>query len=243
MSSFAGTAPGKPAPPSGPLYNWQIYHQLRVPLLNCPSSPLPTTKTETTNSETRALGAPEQIEIQMSNYVGINGAYEDPARREFGFPVQPTFWTGFARSLYNGVITSNDDLGSATKFAAITDGLSNTFAVGEQSDYVIDTLNGNAKRDIRASGWYGGAWSGGPGGHDQWWLNVTGIRFPINGLGGAGFGWEQPYYKHTMINSTHAGGAQFLMADGSVQFVSESIDFWTLMALADRRDGVPVGQY
>jgi prepilin-type processing-associated H-X9-DG protein len=39
------------------------------------------------------------------------------------------------------------------------------------------------------------------------------------------------------IKSQHVGGAQILMCDGSVHFISENIDYMTLQRLGDRRDG------
>jgi prepilin-type processing-associated H-X9-DG protein len=42
--------------------------------------------------------------------------------------------------------------------------------------------------------------------------------------------------------SYHVGGAQFLMTDGSVQFMSENIDYPTYCYLGDRYDGNPIGQ-
>jgi prepilin-type N-terminal cleavage/methylation domain-containing protein/prepilin-type processing-associated H-X9-DG protein len=42
------------------------------------------------------------------------------------------------------------------------------------------------------------------------------------------------------FRSAHTGGAHFLMVDGSVQFLSESIDMQTYNWLGDRKDGNPV---
>jgi len=43
--------------------------------------------------------------------------------------------------------------------------------------------------------------------------------------------------------SYHVGGAQFLFADGSVQFLSENIDYETYCNLGDRFDGNPIGDF
>ncbi|HVJ84533.1 MAG TPA: DUF1559 domain-containing protein [Caulifigura sp.] len=43
--------------------------------------------------------------------------------------------------------------------------------------------------------------------------------------------------------SYHVGGATFLMADGSVRFISENINYPTYCYLADRADGQVVGEF
>ena len=45
------------------------------------------------------------------------------------------------------------------------------------------------------------------------------------------------------FRSRHAGGAQFLLGDGSVRFISENIDHPTYQAVGGRNDGVTVGQF
>jgi prepilin-type processing-associated H-X9-DG protein len=42
------------------------------------------------------------------------------------------------------------------------------------------------------------------------------------------------------FKSKHPGGAQFVLCDGSVQFLTESIAYDTYQRLGDRRDGNPV---
>ncbi len=43
--------------------------------------------------------------------------------------------------------------------------------------------------------------------------------------------------------SYHEGGAQFVLADGSVRFLSENLDFQTYCYLGDRADGQVVGEF
>ena len=43
--------------------------------------------------------------------------------------------------------------------------------------------------------------------------------------------------------SVHPGGVQVLLADGSVRFVSETIDLTTWRALATIAGGEPIGEY
>jgi prepilin-type N-terminal cleavage/methylation domain-containing protein/prepilin-type processing-associated H-X9-DG protein len=45
------------------------------------------------------------------------------------------------------------------------------------------------------------------------------------------------------FKSKHPGGANFAMADGSVRFISDIIDYHNYQRLGDRRDGEPVDPY
>jgi prepilin-type processing-associated H-X9-DG protein len=45
------------------------------------------------------------------------------------------------------------------------------------------------------------------------------------------------------FSSLHPGGAQFVFADGSVHFLSETLDYLTFARLARIQDGQPVGQF
>lgn len=45
------------------------------------------------------------------------------------------------------------------------------------------------------------------------------------------------------FKSKHPGGAQFVLADGSTQFLSQTIDYLTYQRLGDRWDGQPVGNF
>ena len=42
------------------------------------------------------------------------------------------------------------------------------------------------------------------------------------------------------FHSLHPGGAQFVMVDGSAQFIGQDINLTTIRRLGDRRDGQPV---
>ncbi|HIF00922.1 MAG TPA: DUF1559 domain-containing protein [Fuerstia sp.] len=45
------------------------------------------------------------------------------------------------------------------------------------------------------------------------------------------------------FKSRHTGGAQFILADGSVHFISENIDYMLYQRLGDRRDGETIGEW
>jgi prepilin-type N-terminal cleavage/methylation domain-containing protein len=81
------------------------------------------------------------------------------------------------------------------------------------------------------------------------------VNFPVIGYGEANFTWTSYTPQNPKgcshwdarntgqgFKSLHKGGAQFVLVDGSVQFLSESIDYITYNRLGDRRDGVPLGE-
>ena len=45
------------------------------------------------------------------------------------------------------------------------------------------------------------------------------------------------------FRSRHPQGAQFVFGDGSVHFISQTVNYATYQRLGGRRDGLPVGDY
>jgi prepilin-type N-terminal cleavage/methylation domain-containing protein len=126
------------------------------------------------------------------------------------------------------------------RFRDVIDGESQVIMVGE-------TLP--QKSDHFHRGWlnYNGTWA----------MTVGPINFPVIGMGEPGFNWGNPgangvnphscthwsnWSTTNAFKSQHKGGAQFVLVDGSVQFLSENIDYVTYNRLGDRRDGVPFGE-
>ncbi len=111
----------------------------------------------------------------------------------------------------------------------ITDGSSNTIAIGE----------------IRPKC----SWHARDG-----WMHINALWFattcPINYKNcpdepgyDAGCAASSAWSCDMGFKSRHPGGAQFVFADGSVHFLSETIDYETYQRLGDRRDGRTVGPY
>ncbi len=100
------------------------------------------------------------------------------------------------------------------KLRTATDGLSNTFLVGE----------GVVSQDFHSAALFAdGDWAscGIP-------LNFFLVGVPDSEIK------EDRWFEVRGFKSLHPGGAQFVMADGSVHFISESIDHDTYRALATR---------
>lgn len=238
MMQFSGTNfSNQGAPPN---LNWSVIQQLRVPILNCPSSVLPIVRSQSTNSATQALGAPATLTYQVADYSGVAGGYYLPKTTTVP---SGGVWTGYGWDHQVGVIVNLGPGVSPRNLAKLTDGSSNTLAVGEHSSYTIRDSD-KVKVDARSTNWAGGAWGNGPGNHAWlgWSLAVTVPRYGIN-YNGPGYGHEIPYGGHTGFRSSHTGGAQALLADGSVRFLSENINFDTLLALSIGDDGTVLGEF
>lgn len=118
------------------------------------------------------------------------------------------------RSNYAGAIGHGGKRGFyQVRLNEVTDGLSNTFAIGEQDSDPTDPM---------------AAWADTP--------KVSCAR-PLNGRDPGGLKFAD------VFRSRHDGGAHFLIGDGSVRFVSESIDFNTYQALGTANGGEVVGEF
>jgi prepilin-type processing-associated H-X9-DG protein len=102
------------------------------------------------------------------------------------------------------------------KLKDITDGQSKTFMVGE----------GVVSQDFHSAALFAdGDWAS---------CNVP-LNFFLLGLDEQGV--TDQWYQMRGFRSMHPGGAQFVMGDGSVQFVQEGIDHKTYRGLATRNGG------
>jgi prepilin-type processing-associated H-X9-DG protein len=144
----------------------------------------------------------------------------------------------------------------AIRITAITDGTSNTIMVGEQSDWATPRQTNPIYDDIRSSD-SRGAFMGtshttqpkGPGSltncggsnnnNCHRCYNTTTIVWPL-GRKQYQFASMGDQRCGTPIQSVHPGGANVLFADGSVQFLTDTLDVNTFMNLVDRDDGNPV---
>ncbi|MDO5554296.1 MAG: DUF1559 domain-containing protein [Planctomycetia bacterium] len=179
---------------------------------------------------------------QRIDYVGLSGAYEDPAGR---LRVKASW--GIVAD--HNMLTINEN----KSFASFLDGTSNTFVVGEQSAKV--RIKATDER-LWLSSNHGGGWWGGLEFQERtireacikspaqnlvgYPIGLTCVRYPINFVvpsSSALFGVSYLYGSNTILNSNHPGGAQFCSGDGSVRFVSETIEFVSLTQLCTFDDG------
>lgn len=213
-------------------YNNEILKGLVVPVYNCPSSPFDPIKTTDRGSSTTE-------ESQKHDYVGIAGAYPDPANR-LGQCGSGTYgW--FCR---NGLLTANESktIGDAK------DGTTNTIIIAEQSGMVSVEESGTlVAYPIRAN--YAGGWAGmsdsrtankASGGYYAM-AGLTTVRWALNAPTAVVGSSDRCYMTNTLLNSSHPGVVNVLMADGSVQSLGDSMDVVILRQLCSADDGLPLG--
>jgi prepilin-type N-terminal cleavage/methylation domain-containing protein/prepilin-type processing-associated H-X9-DG protein len=220
--------------------NRDLLRNQQFALMSCPSSTLPPLV---------MTGADhDNANVQSATYAGISGAAD------------PTLSAAQNLALYK----SKDSPGTpgwvsrggvlimyaGVHIADISDGTSNTMVVGEQSDVLLQSpasYGGRIAGDCRADCWHGFAM--GPStanptdpttGLDPRQWNVTCVVYPVNEKSAMGYGIYGNCGSNTPVQSVHPGGANVLLADGSVHFCSESLDIQILRYMATRDDGKAV---
>jgi prepilin-type N-terminal cleavage/methylation domain-containing protein len=169
-------------------------------------------------------------------YVGIQGA-----SRAFGWTQTGDYDCGHGYSCNNGTMLVNECRG----IRDVTDGTSNTLLVAEQS--------GAIQGQNVTSNYYGG-WSGArnlnlvnsscsQATSDLWQTGTTCVRYLPNTQTVVNGSSALAYRNNTIINSFHTGGLFGLLADGSVRFVSDNVDFQNLKKLAIRDDAQVIGEF
>ena len=197
---------------------------MRTPLaaFRCPSDPGP----DLNDIYLIADGTTATTQLATSNYVASNHTQNVERTNAAGFFV-------------NSQQVANNDV-RRRRIRDITDGTSNTLAVGERA-YL---LNGQVLNAGSVFGFVG---------NDDARLSSTP---PTGFVGVAGSGRDainstNGDSSRQSFSSLHTGGAQFVLADGSVRFISENIDHVinsgtvqsTFQRLIAVNDGQTIGEY
>lgn len=136
--------------------------------------------------------------------------------------------------------------GGGVRFRDVTDGLSNTILSGE-STYVSSSVRASARATTplvngthTVRDWP--TWIGSFGGGQDETVRINGrFNSPINAR--VSFNRMALAVNDDNAFSYHVGGAQFVLGDGSVRFVSENVDTQTYDWLHDKRDGQVIGDF
>lgn len=204
------------------LINNGIYNA-RLSFLECPSHPEAGTVSTSTSGDYQRLNA---VRTSYFFSTGYYTDYDSPHHTKTGNVQQGMF--------------GND---SGSKLSLMTDGLSNSLALGEGA-------GGVAKYSSSYGPW------GMTGTHTCCHGRVPVATF-VNGVPAPTATEIQTYsingkYPSTTLplksyawnfNSMHTGGAQFAFGDGSIHFLAESMDYSTLAKLAYVHDGNVVGEF
>ncbi|MCA8998480.1 MAG: DUF1559 domain-containing protein, partial [Planctomycetaceae bacterium] len=194
----------------------------RLPAFRCPTDP--GLDTFIVNDGTA------DYELALANYVGIYG---------YGNVTMAPGNPDPAGMMYRN---------SSTRFRDVTDGLSNTLLVGERAsnhDFIR-----NAPEAASQSTWYaaipnvnrpsGSMMMAMPEGPGSLVLGHVGMTM----MGGMQMRHVPNSTNHIVnFSSRHVGGAQFLLGDGSVHFLSENVDYDTFRWLGQRADGNVIGEF
>lgn len=216
--------------------NGIVMANVRLPMVVCPSSPL-------TAMRDGGGGYP----IIHAQYFGIMGAtdgngFTNPANRVQGCCVCCN------AALNAAIITGGGMFGplESRTVASMRDGTSNIVVVGEASNFVFNSAGTSQTAD--ATGVHGIMMGGRnmfrieqpppPPGFDRHYNLVT-VRYKPNDkvMADSTPGVGDNYGMNLPLNSAHVGGMHVLMGDGTVRFISNSINMLTYRQLMTRDDG------
>jgi len=222
--------------------NRGVYHNVSFPMMRCPASPLP--DWNIINED----GTPNGYRGYEPTYTAILGSDRHPSTDT---------------TARNGPVSDGGVLGlrvnpqDGTRIAQISDGLSNTVMIGEQSDWANPRQTTPIYDDIRSSdsrgGFMGTSYTTQPKGPNSLigcigpdgvtrnnncmrCYNTTTIVWPI-GRKQYQFASMGDQRCGTPLQSVHPGGAMMLFADGSTRFLTEATPVDTVKNLVDKDDG------
>jgi len=222
---------------------------IKISPLRCPSSPVPDFQS--------GNGGNNAVKFNTS-YSGIAGSVIVPTASGVHAVNCCNGANGTSFGASNGLLIA----GGMIKIESISDGTSNTWLIGEQSDHLRDAAGApltagyttGVGNSATLYGWTMGAahnslttWAA--TGQDGRHFNCTAMRYQINqrGIiptGTAGntataqtAGVHNDAGTNFPLNSGHTGGVNVALADGSVRFFSNSTSLTTLHAFCTREGG------
>lgn len=207
--------------------NTPILRELVIDAYVCPSSDLDPLMNPGWNTQ----------KYQYHHYMGIGGAVGTSNGSCIQF---------YGQSCDNGPLLHNQKTG----FKDLTDGSSNTIIIGEQSalvDYTGSPTSSFPNGKTQGLGGYRGGWHG-PGNYNKApsqtgiTSGVVPVKYGPNSDCGSGFDCGYVYINSTILASNHPTGILAASADGSVAFVSDTINLVTFKNMAMRNDGQVISE-
>ena len=238
FASIKTSVPGSGEMTWGP--NGSLINRVTIPALLCPSSTIPTYVTASS------------FQVLAPSYVGISGAsttgytypdvFAEPRIKSFNA------CSGYVGQMsWGGMLLAN----RATKIGDTTDGASQTIIVGESSDFAIDSTGAQQRIDGgNGFGWLNATQSTGVIADYKGQLlsptrclNLTTIMQPIGTKRMPVPDGCYTLSPNRSLLSRHPAGAQAVLVDGSVRFLSSNMNITTLKQLSTRDDGQSIGEY
>ncbi len=162
-----------------------------------------------------------------NNYFACQGGGDTPACTATSYPYRKFF--------HNGMFYANSAIG----FQHLRDGSSKTVMVGE-SRYLMTEQDVSPGDHDKWMSWDSASMRATPGGSMSFVIGLAATDNPINGFSDSSWRWVA---MTSTFGSFHPGGCHFLLADGSVHFVSEDIDLNVYRSTGIINDGEPVGGF
>jgi prepilin-type N-terminal cleavage/methylation domain-containing protein/prepilin-type processing-associated H-X9-DG protein len=217
-------------------------------------------------SDTPAAGDPTgDFTVAQASYAACEGTQETVAYNWAGLGSQPPVATAqYASTCNQGPSDGVFGPTYAQSIASITDGTSNTLLFGELTRFINEPGGSNFNFNYVAGWWTGPPWGGAPywTGDVRWTGLISTIAKPnsppdltgklsalciVKGgvpstLASGSMTTAGKYYPCTnwgqlAFHGVHPGGVNIAKADGSVQFIKNSISLTTFRALGTRAGG------
>jgi prepilin-type N-terminal cleavage/methylation domain-containing protein/prepilin-type processing-associated H-X9-DG protein len=184
----------------------------KVKIMQCPSG----SQQRAGNSERGLIGT-TNVDCYSTHYYGNMGPTGSITYGGKTY-TYPTSGSGNSRITTTGVLGQN----TSFRMADIVDGTSNTLLVGERSNMepVGITVNGNPINSYRS-------WVRGSSG------TIAGCKAVTNPINSTYYN-NLDNFNDISFNSEHARGTNFVMADGSVRYLTQMIDMSLYKAAASK---------
>jgi prepilin-type N-terminal cleavage/methylation domain-containing protein/prepilin-type processing-associated H-X9-DG protein len=235
--------------------NINLVATVTIKPFRCPSSPVP---------DRMASRGGVNVQIMNDSYTGIAGSVMPGITPSPTPQVNVTCCNGgTALATDNGILSA----GSKVTLVGITDGTSNTWMVGEQSDHVRDQNRQPITAGYSAGcgnsgglyGWTMGAAHGNGQTSANWTgdgrhFNCTSLRYQINqtGILTAGTagntatahnaGMHNDAGTNFPLSSGHSGGVNIALGDGSIRFFTNSLSTTVISAYATKAGGETISE-